>query len=106
MIRRPPRSTLFPYTTLFRSNGASLGKSESCQAALRENACPHYLAISDELDPGEHYRLTSRSGRCGGDCRCCLCVWARVPCFQIQETDIRYKPASNPNSPRPHGFTP
>src|SRR5687768_17829980 len=32
MIRRPPRSTLFPYTTLFRSNGAVvqarvLGKS-------------------------------------------------------------------------------
>src|SRR2546429_2486335 len=24
MIRRPPRSTLFPYTTLFRSNGARL----------------------------------------------------------------------------------
>src|SRR2546422_8199273 len=23
MIRRPPRSTLFPYTTLFRSNGSS-----------------------------------------------------------------------------------
>src|SRR5258708_17495224 len=23
MIRRPPRSTLFPYTTLFRSNGNS-----------------------------------------------------------------------------------
>src|SRR5256885_9389587 len=23
MIRRPPRSTLFPYTTLFRSNGQS-----------------------------------------------------------------------------------
>src|SRR3712207_8949007 len=23
MIRRPPRSTLFPYTTLFRSNGMS-----------------------------------------------------------------------------------
>src|SRR5438552_16582470 len=25
MIRRPPRSTLFPYTTLFRSGGRSLG---------------------------------------------------------------------------------
>src|SRR5256885_12660821 len=25
MIRRPPRSTLFPYTTLFRSRGAQLG---------------------------------------------------------------------------------
>src|SRR2546427_2568551 len=24
MIRRPPRSTLFPYTTLFRSRGAAL----------------------------------------------------------------------------------
>src|SRR3712207_9499517 len=24
MIRRPPRSTLFPYTTLFRSDGANL----------------------------------------------------------------------------------
>src|SRR5690349_22555206 len=24
MIRRPPRSTLFPYTTLFRSHGAPL----------------------------------------------------------------------------------
>src|SRR3712207_8513703 len=24
MIRRPPRSTLFPYTTLFRSSGASI----------------------------------------------------------------------------------
>src|SRR3712207_7093510 len=24
MIRRPPRSTLFPYTTLFRSNGRGL----------------------------------------------------------------------------------
>src|SRR2546429_3865414 len=25
MIRRPPRSTLFPYTTLFRSSNAQLG---------------------------------------------------------------------------------
>src|SRR2546430_12632529 len=27
MIRRPPRSTLFPYTTLFRSIMASIGRS-------------------------------------------------------------------------------
>src|SRR5256885_7280202 len=26
MIRRPPRSTLFPYTTLFRSNQSFFGK--------------------------------------------------------------------------------
>src|SRR2546422_1731328 len=33
MIRRPPRSTLFPYTTLFRSYRSLLGFSE---AELRE----------------------------------------------------------------------
>src|SRR2546430_11774083 len=32
MIRRPPRSTLFPYTTLFRSPGAPLWKPSSGDA--------------------------------------------------------------------------
>src|SRR3989442_8888030 len=35
MIRRPPRSTLFPYTTLFRS----MCQSESGGARLAEVAC-------------------------------------------------------------------
>src|SRR6266849_8097045 len=29
MIRRPPRSTLFPYTTLFRSNNECAGQSDA-----------------------------------------------------------------------------
>src|SRR5947207_7790394 len=29
MIRRPPRSTLFPYTTLFRSSGSPVQRSQS-----------------------------------------------------------------------------
>src|SRR5436189_2484075 len=29
MIRRPPRSTLFPYTTLFRSSGEGSGTTRS-----------------------------------------------------------------------------
>src|SRR5258708_29309156 len=33
MIRRPPRSTLFPYTTLFRSLGAVPRRFELSQAA-------------------------------------------------------------------------
>src|SRR5690348_17642050 len=33
MIRRPPRSTLFPYTTLFRSTGAHRGKPDTCPCA-------------------------------------------------------------------------
>src|SRR2546429_699934 len=38
MIRRPPRSTLFPYTTLFRSRCASRQRSAACHqhAAVRE----------------------------------------------------------------------
>src|SRR2546425_7310992 len=34
MIRRPPRSTLFPYTTLFRSQGARRRKRRTHRAAL------------------------------------------------------------------------
>src|SRR3712207_8548901 len=47
MIRRPPRSTLFPYTTLFRSQA---GDSEGAGAAT--------LAILEEL--GEHLGLEEK----------------------------------------------
>src|SRR5438445_11960982 len=33
MIRRPPRSTLFPYTTLFRSSFSSAPKKPACWAS-------------------------------------------------------------------------
>src|SRR2546422_7741344 len=36
MIRRPPRSTLFPYTTLFRSENAPDGADESTHS----KSCP------------------------------------------------------------------
>src|SRR3712207_2283818 len=35
MIRRPPRSTLFPYTTLFRSNQVVLGHKGALWLAVR-----------------------------------------------------------------------
>src|SRR3989449_5585493 len=38
MIRRPPRSTLFPYTTLFRSIRASLRRFFTILSALRSAA--------------------------------------------------------------------
>src|SRR3989449_8322133 len=34
MIRRPPRSTLFPYTTLFRSHRGRLGHEQTIHLAL------------------------------------------------------------------------
>jgi len=36
MIRRPPRSTLFPYTTLFRSKGDVFGQKETGKKSNRE----------------------------------------------------------------------
>src|SRR5687768_18205255 len=41
MIPRPPRSTLFPYTTLFRSDSASAGAVSTCRG-LR------YPSLADE----------------------------------------------------------
>src|SRR2546425_4502837 len=38
MIRRPPRSTLFPYTTLFRSLGAHRGPPRTVIALRVRNA--------------------------------------------------------------------
>src|SRR2546422_5177339 len=38
MIRRPPRSTLFPYTTLFRS-------------------CPKRIVVSHRLAPVTHHKI-------------------------------------------------
>src|SRR2546427_1201661 len=36
MIRRPPRSTLFPYTTLFRSDFAKLAKTAYVEVATQQ----------------------------------------------------------------------
>src|SRR5258708_14039743 len=40
MIRRPPRSTLFPYTTLFRSRFHDRGFGNSGFPSLPEYHCP------------------------------------------------------------------
>src|SRR5438034_8816571 len=46
MIRRPPRSTLFPYTTLFRS---PLLKVPAAQAAKPRFFTPAEFALVDEM---------------------------------------------------------
>src|SRR5258708_18274268 len=63
MIRRPPRSTLFPYTTLFRSSLLSRW-GEGRQAAAPEGkawclfsasaaAQPAHVAVAQHLDHGD-----------------------------------------------------
>src|SRR2546422_8352512 len=55
MIRRPPRSTLFPYTTLFRSQrapgGSALGRDrrhEGCAAPRDRGGGPERALRSEE----------------------------------------------------------
>src|SRR3712207_9246078 len=69
MIRRPPRSTLFPYTTLFRSGGDGTEppatgpierKGKQCG---RENDLPpgdHGHARNDLLREGDRQRLPGK----------------------------------------------
>src|SRR3712207_2008388 len=54
MIRRPPRSTLFPYTTLFRSQrAADLGVVIVCPAGNESSEEPNYpAAFPDCLSAG------------------------------------------------------
>src|SRR2546427_8398647 len=59
MIRRPPRSTLFPYTTLFRSCRRNAG--------LRIRACfsPHSGATKDRYRAGLRLARANREPRKG-----------------------------------------
>src|SRR5438034_3264760 len=50
MIRRPPRSTLFPYTTLFRSHPLALGNSDAVEVG------DVVLAVGNPLNLGQTVR--------------------------------------------------
>src|SRR3712207_8211933 len=45
MIRRPPRSTLFPYTTLFRSLGRDLGGERGAAELLEHDTVLEELLL-------------------------------------------------------------
>src|SRR2546430_17133294 len=58
MIRRPPRSTLFPYTTLFRSLAARClvvtveEEVKQLDAPLNAIVLPHWLVTAVSVVPG------------------------------------------------------
>src|SRR2546430_15716521 len=68
MIRRPPRSTLFPYTTLFRS----------------QSECPKLLVRKDH-----HHTLSDRGLRLGA----AVAVVAETPILGVFTVPFRRDPA-------------
>src|SRR5260221_6185472 len=56
MIRRPPRSTLFPYTTLFRSNCGGTVTITVAADVITPGSCPNRYLISRK------YTATDRCG--------------------------------------------
>ena len=64
MIRRPPRSTLFPYTTLFRSltdHGNTFGLLEFYQKALKAGVKP-ILGSEVYVAPGSRFEKNAPNG--------------------------------------------
>src|SRR2546426_5892513 len=59
MIRRPPRSTLFPYTTLFRSPRPR-GLAEALRGHVQLARAPGRRDLSREIPPGDE---RARRGR-------------------------------------------
>src|SRR3712207_7214230 len=68
MIRRPPRSSLFPYTTLFRSDVGrldtvgralmGLDRLEDAEEAMLPGLRPEMLTTSRDGDAGADFLLT------------------------------------------------
>src|SRR5437899_9573673 len=52
MLRRPPSSTLFPYTTLFRSSAAKCSAKSGKPAEPERGTKDKYVANWTETDPG------------------------------------------------------
>src|SRR3712207_7515173 len=53
MIRRPPRSTLFPYTTLFRSFIIDLRKEQLAVREARRLGIPVVALVDTNCDPDD-----------------------------------------------------
>src|ERR1017187_10643761 len=85
MIRRPPRSTLFPYTTLFRSVGG-----RACAARPRP-APPHKNRSPDRKST----RLNSSH----------RCISYAVFCLKKKTHNQTYNELS-PNTPQQHAHKP
>src|SRR5256885_6527421 len=102
MIRRPPRSTLFPYTTLFRSN--QYGDIAVGHLLDHRRDCLHFGAVAPEqkgavlvvaqLTPRSEEHTSELQSPCNLVCRLLL---------EKKKNNSNSQPRHNPRySPQPH----
>src|SRR2546422_7767716 len=64
MIRRPPRSTLFPYTTLFRSRDRDIiGEDQILDRAIGRREEVFGVAVAGAIEVDRRVRLDRKSTR-------------------------------------------
>src|SRR2546422_5303623 len=92
MIRRPPRSTLFPYTTLFRSHPSTICRPRGGPHGRRDSATRR----------GPHGGLSMRSEEHTSELQSRLHLVCRLLLEKKKETDsdrIATRPHTSPDSP-------
>src|SRR3712207_7628043 len=102
MIRRPPRSTLFPYTTLFRSDGGGDQSGLPLEAQRRRGGAAHGLpqaaherrpavpveVVDDRLDGGDRKSTRLNSSHAN--------ISYAVFCLKKKHNIFRYMFVSSP----------
>src|SRR2546422_11210962 len=102
MIRRPPRSTLFPYTTLFRSHGLEVAHRAPVARAVKEE-----LAVAlrtPERRGGDAEDVPAAEHRVPGEARDRLAMEGRGP--GDSPPAHRLRPPPHPGPPQPDDPTP
>src|SRR2546422_8957679 len=106
MIRRPPRSTLFPYTTLFRSHGLEVAHRAPVARAVKEE-----LAVAlrtPERRGGDAEDVPAAEHRVPGEARDRLAMECRVPDDSTlahglaPHPELGLHPRHDPPAPREH----
>src|SRR2546422_3207619 len=80
MIRRPPRSTLFPYTTLFRSHRRGSEGGPTCRKMTSQRRKTTPSAISASTRDRKSTRLNSSHGY----------ISYAVFCLKKKKNDVRH----------------
>src|SRR3989442_4555680 len=104
MIRRPPRSTLFPYTTLFRS-GRRVSQGEIwCQSRYSSGRNMSWIEVSEYQSSGwaDGVNIPSRARHYCAELEKGQILFFRQPPFVLPEDDVNFLVSQKASDSRLH----